>query len=56
MNTIIIIGILLMLPLVYTALFQTRSGEWDFNHKSIAILGIAGFLVGIIFLLVGVLA
>ena len=55
MNTATITGILLMLPLGYGALFQTRPKNWGFEDASIAMLEIAGFVLGLICILVGVL-
>lgn len=56
MNTTTIVGILLMLPLAYGALFQARPKNWAFEHASIAMLEIAGFVSGLILILVGVFA
>ena len=56
MSTATIIGILLMLPLGYGALFQSRPKNWAFKHASIAMLEIAGFVGGLILVLVGVFA
>ncbi|WP_154668199.1 hypothetical protein [Pseudoduganella violaceinigra] len=55
MNTTTIIGMLLTLPFGYGALFQARPKEWVFEHASIAMLEIAGFALGLICVLVGVL-
>lgn len=56
MNTITIIGIVLMLPLAYGALFQARPREWVLAHASIAMLEIAGFVAGLILVVLGVWA
>ncbi|WP_154667887.1 hypothetical protein [Pseudoduganella violaceinigra] len=56
MSTTTIIGFLLMLPLGYGALFQARPKNWVFEHASIAMLEIAGFVSGLILVLVGVFA
>lgn len=55
MNSAITIGILLVLPLVFGALFQRKPKTWAINHASIAMLEIAGFVVGLVFILAGVL-
>lgn len=55
MNATAIIGILLMLPFLYGAIFQSRPKNWVPEHASIAMLEIAGFLLGLICILVGVL-
>jgi len=54
-NTTATIGILLMLPLAYGALFQSRPRDWVPEHASIAMLEIAGFVIGLILLLAGLL-
>lgn len=53
-NTTTIVGIVLMLPLAYGALFQARPREWVIAHASIAMLEIAGFIAGLILVLLGV--
>lgn len=56
MITTTFIGMLLMLPLVFGALFQSRPKQWAFAHASIAILEIVGFVSGLILVLIGVFA
>lgn len=56
MNTTTIIGLVLMLPFAYGALFQSRPQNWMPEHASIAMLEIAGFVLGLILVLLGVFA
>ncbi|MYN05323.1 hypothetical protein GTP41_24810 [Pseudoduganella sp. DS3] len=56
MNTLAIVGILLMLPFAYGALFQSRPKNWVPEHASIAMLEIAGLVIGLILFLIGVFA
>lgn len=56
MNATTIVGMLLMLPFAYGALFQSRPKKWVLEHASIALLEIAGLVIGLILVLVGVIA
>lgn len=53
MSTSTIIGIVLMLPFAYGALFQSRPKNWVPEHASIAMLEIAGLVIGLILVLAG---
>lgn len=55
-NTTTITGIVLMLPFAYGTLFQSRPKNWVPEHASIAMLEIAGFVIGVILVMLGLFA
>lgn len=45
-----------MLPFAYGTLFQSRPKNWVPEHASIAMLEIAGFVIGVILVMLGLFA